>query len=239
MLFRSTHQIVSKQPLPGEAYACKLDPKKEKLYISCWGCDQVLIYDVQQQKISGSISVGDNPNELLFNRSGSLLFVANANDNSVSVIDVAKSQVTEVLNTALYPDAPIGSAPNGLTLSKNEKTLYVANADNNSLAVFDLSKPGSITARGFIPVGWYPTHVKCVGKKLFVTNGKGFTSMANPYGPNPLRKKEEVIYQKGDTTRAIDVQYIAGLFKGTMSVIDEPDESTLKRYTSQIGRAHV
>jgi YVTN family beta-propeller protein len=220
--------------LPGEAYACKLDPSKKQLFVSCWGCDQVLVIDVAQQKIVRSIPVGDNPNEILFNRSGRLLFVANANDNSISVIDVEKEMVIEVLNTALYPDAPIGSAPNGLALSKDERTLYVANADNNSLAVFDISKPGKTTSRGFIPVGWYPTHVKRVGKKLFVSNGKGFTSMANPYGPNPLRKREEVIYQKGDTTRAVDVQYIAGLFKGTMSVIDEPNAQELKAYTAQV-----
>lgn len=232
----NNHSITKRIDLPGEAYACKLDPKKERLYISCWGCDQVLVFDIKAARIVRSIPVGDNPNEILFNRSGKTLFVANANDNSVSVIDVNQSRVIEVLNTALYPDAPIGSAPNGLTLSKDERTLYVANADNNSLAVFDLSKPGNTTARGFIPVGWYPTHVKCLGKKLFVSNGKGFTSMANPYGPNPLRRREQVIYQKGDSTRPLDVQYIAGLFKGTMSVIDVPNADQLKKFTAQVYR---
>ena len=111
------------------------------------------------------------------------LFVANANDNSVSVIDLQKRKVIETLNAALYPDAPTGSTTNALALSENEKTLYVANADNNCLAVFDVSIAGSSKSKGFIPVGWYPTAVKVIGKKVFVANGKGFTSMANPYGP--------------------------------------------------------
>ncbi|MFX6888009.1 hypothetical protein ABTH62_19295, partial [Acinetobacter baumannii] len=90
------------------------------------------------------------------------------------------------LNTALYPDAPSGSTTNGLALSADEKTLFIANADNNCLSVFDVSKPTQSKSKGFIPVGWYPTNVKIVGKKIFVTNGKGFSSMANPYGPNPF-----------------------------------------------------
>jgi DNA-binding beta-propeller fold protein YncE len=62
---------------------------------------------------------------------------------------------------------------NGLALSANEKTLYVANADNNSLAVFDVSKPGRSQSKGFIPVGWYPTSVRVVDKRIFVAMAKG------------------------------------------------------------------
>jgi len=79
-------------------------------------------------------------------------------------------------------------------LSEDEKTLYVANADNNCLAVFDISKPGFSKSKGFIPTGWYPTNVKIIGNKIFVSNGKGFSSMANPFGPNPIRHRGEVIW---------------------------------------------
>ena len=96
-----------------------------------------------QNKVSYSqINVGENPNELLLSKNGKYLFVANAGDNSVSVIDIAERKVLEVLNAALYPDAPTGSASNGLALSEDQKTLYVANADNNCLAVFDVSQTG-------------------------------------------------------------------------------------------------
>jgi YVTN family beta-propeller protein len=180
------------------------------------------------------VSVGDNPNELCLTKDGKYLFVANANDNSVSVINTEEQKVIETLNTALFAAAPAGSTSNGLALSADEKTLYVANADNNCLAVFDISKPGFSKSRGFIPTGWYPTNVKVIGRKIFVTNGKGFSSMANPYGPNPMRKKEEVIYQGGDKTKPIDVQYIGGLFKGTMSIIDIPSEEQLGIYSQAV-----
>ncbi len=226
--------IMHKIPLGGEGYSCLLSPDKKELYISCWGCDKIKILDTQTSRISEEIPAGDNPNELCLTQNGNYLFVANGNDNSVSVIDIKGRKVLETLNAALYPDAPAGSTSNGLALSADEKTLYIANADNNCLAVFDISRPGFSQSKGFIPTGWYPTNVKVINGKIFVSNGKGFSSQANPYGPNPLRKREEVIYQGGDKTKPIDVQYIGGLFKGTMSIIKEPGESQLGIYSRAV-----
>jgi len=230
----SSKTITDSLPLGGEGYACLLSPDKKELYISCWGCDKVKILDTQTNQFSGEIPVGDNPNELSLTKNGNYLFVANGNDNSVSVIDVRQRKVIETLNAAMYPDAPAGSTSNGLALSADEKTIYIANADNNCLAVFDVSNPGFSKSKGFIPTGWFPTNVKVIGKKIYVSNGKGFSSMANPYGPNPMRKREEVVYQGGDKTKPVDVQYIGGLFKGTMIIINEPAESQLGIYSQAV-----
>lgn len=46
---------------------------------------------------------------------------------------------------------------------------------------------------------------------VLVSNGKGLSSMANPYGPNPIRPGEEVVYQKEGKEQRIKVQYIAGM----------------------------
>lgn len=221
--------------LPGEAYACKLSADKKELFISCWGCGKMLIYKIRQNKLTGEINVGSNPNDFCISKNGQYIFVANANDNSVSVIDLKKQKVAETLNAALYPDAPNGSTTNGVALSADEKTLYIANADNNCLAVFDVSKPGSSKSKGFIPVGWYPTCVKVIGKKIFVANGKGFTSLPNPKGPSPVDKRVELAYQQGDLSSLSDIQYIGGgLFKGTISIIDAPDEKQLSIYSQTV-----
>lgn len=232
----TTKKVSSRHALQAEAYACLLSADKKSLYISLWGGDKVLVFDIASASIKNEIPVGDNPNELLLSSNGRYLFVANANDNSVSVIDTKKQKVLEVLNTALYPDAPAGSAANGLALSANEKTLYVANADNNSLAVFDVSQPGSSRSKGFMPVGWYPTNVKVIGKKIFVTNGKGFSSFPNPDGPNPISRRQTVVYQKADPDAQKKVQYIGGLMKGTMSVVDEPNDAKLATYSAIVYR---
>jgi DNA-binding beta-propeller fold protein YncE len=228
-----TKNVKQQVSLGAEAYTCLLSPDKKILYISLWGGDKVLVWDVVAQR-KKEWPVGDNPNEMCLSKDGQYLFVANANDNSVSVINTEYGLPVETLNAALYPDAPSGSTSNGVALSEDEKLLFIANASNNSLAVFDVSKPGKSHSLGFIPTGWYPTNVKVIGKKIFVANGKGFTSLPNPYGPNPMRKREEVIYQKGDSTNPVDVQYIGGLFKGTMSVIDIPDEKTMAVYSKAV-----
>jgi YVTN family beta-propeller protein len=226
--------IIQQLPLGKEAYACVLSADKRELYISLWGGDKVLVYDTKQKKMKDEIAVGDNPNELLLNKKGTLLFVANANDNSVSVIDVNKRKVTEVLNAALFPHAPEGASSNGLALSADEKKLYVANADNNSLAVFDVSVPGRSKSKGFIPVGWYPTNIKVIGKKIFVANGKGFSSFANPKGPNPIKPDQLVLSHMGDTSALVRPGYLGGLMKGTMSVIDEPSDEALAVYSKAV-----
>ncbi len=226
--------IVQQIELGNEAYACLLSPDKKELYISSWGGDKIIVYDTKQKKLSGEIIVGDNPNELLLNQKGKILFVANANDNSVSVIDIKKRRVLEVLNAALYPDAPAGSTSNGLALSADERKLYVANADNNFLAVFNVSAPGRSKSMGFIPVGWYPTNIKIIGKKIFVSNGKGFSSFANPDGPVPTKAAQNAIRHLGDTSALVRAGYIGGLMKGTLSIIDEPTVAELTIYSKAV-----
>jgi YVTN family beta-propeller protein len=231
-----TKELIKELPVGGEGYACLLSTDKKTLYISCWGCDQVKVFNTENMSFSGSIKVGDNPNELLLSKSGRWLYVANANDNSVSIIDTKAQKVVEVLNAALYPDSRPGSTTNGIALSEDQKTLFIANADNNCLAVFDVTSPGQSKSKGFIPTGWYPTNVKVVGKKIYVTNGKGLTSLPNPYGPNPVLRRNEVVYQHGDTTIHKKDQYIGGLFRATMSVIPVPNDAELSRYSEQVYR---
>jgi YVTN family beta-propeller protein len=225
-------KITKKIKLPAESYSCLLSADDKTLYISLWGGGKVAVYDTRSQKITKSIITGSHPNELLLNKKNTLLYVANANDNSVSVINTNTNKVIETISAALYPTKLTGATTNGLALSTNGKTLYIANADNNCLAVFDVTKPSNSQSRGFIPVGWYPTNIKVLGKKLLVANGKGFASMANPNGPQPIRKTDNSGHHIGSINSR--EQYIGGLFKGTLSFIDTPEPEQLKVYTKQV-----
>ncbi|HEY5511339.1 MAG TPA: bifunctional YncE family protein/alkaline phosphatase family protein [Prolixibacteraceae bacterium] len=227
-----TKKVKSQHPLGGEGYTCLLSGDNKTLYISCWGCDKIIAFDTEKQTIRGSVPVGDNPNDLCITRNGKYLFVSNANDNSVSVISTEQNKVVEVLNSALYPDSPSGSTANSVALSEDEKTLYIANADNNCLAVFDVSNPGNSKSKGFIPTGWYPTCVRLVKNTIFVTNGKGLTSKANPFGPSPLSKEEEVV--RHADIKNTKVQYIGGLFLGTLQSVQVPDEKQLSIYSQAV-----
>lgn len=228
-----TKATIKKVALGHEAYSCILAPDRRTLYISLWGGDKIAIYDTQTGQLTGEIATESHPNEIILTRNGKTLFVANANDNSVSVVDTKTRKVLEVMATALYPTKLTGSTTNGLALSADEKTLYIANADNNCLAVFNVAVPGKSSAKGFIPTGWYPTNVKTLGKKILVANGKGFSSLANPAGPQPVKKTDNSGSHTG-VAGAPAVQYIGGLFKGTLSFIEEPKEAQLKAYSAQV-----
>ena len=226
-----TKAIVFEQNMGHEGYTSVLSPDKKLLYISLWGGKKIAIFDTQTRKVLSYIPVSYNPNELILNKSGKLLFVANAGDNSVSVIDTKAQKVIEVLDAGLYPNSLVGSVTNGLALSADEKTLYIANADNNCLAVFDVSLQGKSFSKGFIPVGWYPTNVRVIGQKIFVANGKGFTSFANPKGPQPVSKEIRSESHSGEDTRG---QYIGNLMKGTLSIINTPTASDLSIYSKKV-----
>ncbi|HWH70671.1 MAG TPA: bifunctional YncE family protein/alkaline phosphatase family protein, partial [Candidatus Sulfotelmatobacter sp.] len=187
------------------------------------------VLDLKTAQVVDRWPTEEHPCEMALTRSGKFLFVANANRNTVTVIDTDSGQAIETIWAALYPQSPPGSTPNSLALAPDEQTLYVANACNNAVAVFDVSTPGKSRSLGFIPVGWYPTSVRVTpdGKRLLVANGKGVISKANPLGPKPGVENDP------KSTR----EYIAGLFHGTLSLIDLPArsrrEQQLARYTAQ------
>lgn len=231
----TTKKIVHTESLGNEAYTCVLSPDKKQLYISLWGGKKIAFFNTESKKISATVKVDYNPNELTLTKNGRFLFAANAGNNSVSVINTQSQKVVEVLDAALYSSSPVGSVTNGVALSGDEKTLYIANADNNALSVFDVSMPGKSKSKGFIPVGWYPTNVKVVGTKIFVTNGKGFTSFPNPLGPQPVSREVKSESHKGEEVKPNSrLQYIGNLMKGTMSIIDEPNAAILSVYSKKV-----
>lgn len=211
----------SDEPFP---YACRLDEKKNRLYVSLWAQSKVAVIDLKTSKIVDYWPTQEHPNEMLLTASGKYLYVANANRNTVSVIDVVKGRPVETIMASLYPQVPPGATPDSLALTPDEKTLFVANACNNTVAVFDVSTPGKSRSLGFIPVGWYPTSVRVTpdGRHLLVANGKGVVPLANPNGPQPGKK-----FPKGTV-----VEYIAGLLKGTLSIIDLPARAKFEEQMS-------
>lgn len=226
----ASKKTIKKIRLSSEAYSCLLSPDKGTLYISLWGSNKVVFLDTRQQQLTDSINTEYAPNELVLNKKGDFLFVANGGDNSVSIINTQTRKLVEVISSAVHPTRLTGSTTNGLALSDDEQMLYIANADNNCLAVFNVAEKGKSVSKGFIPTGWYPTSVKYCRNRIWVANGKGFTSMANPRGPQPISKTDDSELHEGSTPDK-RVQYIGGLFKGTLSIIDEPDEFQLKKYT--------
>ena len=207
--------------LPATPYTCLVSRIHPYVFVSLWGGAAVAFVDRDGGALVKSVRVGNHPCDMVESPDGRSLYVANASDNSVSVIDIASGSVRETLQTGLFPGLPEGSTPNGVALTADGGTLYVANADNNYLAVFDVRRPGETRPTGFIPTGWYPT---CVGVvptdgRIIVANGKGGSSRANPGGPNPEAPRHSS-------------EYIGSLFLGSLSRIDPPDGPALRAYTA-------
>ncbi len=213
-------------------YACRLDERRNRLYVSLWARGEVAVIDTRTGLVTDRWKSEEHPNEMLLTRDGKTLYVANANRNTVTVFDTVSGSALETIWAALHPNSPPGSTPNGLALSPDGRTLFVANANVNALAVIDVSVRGKSRSRGFIPTGWYPTSVRVTpdGRALLVANGKGISSSGNPKGPQPGVKPAP-----GST-----VEYIGGLFKGTVSVIDLPKgddlDKALARWTADVYR---
>ncbi len=222
-----SRKLIREVPLGDEAfpYTLAIDEGHDKLYVSLWGQAKVAILDLKEMKVSGHYETQEHPNEMILARKGDVLFVANANRNTVTVIDVEKGRAVETINTAIDPKAPSGSTPSSLALSTDESILFVGNANTNDVAAFNVKGLGASTPLGFIPVGWYPTSVRVSrdNKTLWVANGKGGTSKANRDGPRPDAAG-------GNATR----QYIASLFQGTLSTIPMPSARQMASYSRTV-----
>ncbi|HUL50725.1 MAG TPA: beta-propeller fold lactonase family protein [Gemmatimonadales bacterium] len=176
------------------------------LYVSDWGDSTVSVIDLRTRTRS-TFQVGPHPSALALHDGD--LYVALAGANGVARVNRGTGQVKEQLTVALTPGAPPGSDPNALALTPDGHTLYVAMAGNNAVAVVRIEAT-AMRVLGMIPVGWYPTAVTTSrrGDTIYVVNGKGGGSRANPGG-----------------------EYIADILTGSVSVIPRPDPATLARDT--------
>ncbi len=204
--------------------SCLVDAKGKRLYVSLWNKAGVAVVDLVEKKVVQTLSTEKHPTEMLFGPGEKTLYVACANSTRVSVINLADGKGLETINCALYATAPNGNTPNSLSMTPDGQLLFVANADNNNVAMFNIAKPGDAKPLGFIPTGNYPTSVRYnqADKKLYIANGRGSSTKANPKGPRPD-------LPKNPTTR----EYIAGLYRGTLSIVDLPDEEKMVKYSKQ------
>ena len=131
------------------------------------------VIDLAAGKQVTEIAVGLHPSDLELTRDGKTLFVANANSDTVSVIDIASRSVRATINVRPDEKLPFGSMSNALALSGDEKTLFVADGGNNALAVVDVA---GAKVNGFIPTGWYPGALVTSGGDVLIANIKGVGS---------------------------------------------------------------
>jgi YVTN family beta-propeller protein len=187
-------------PRPGDRHAhssgspIRIDPESA---VANDGTVSVLGKVEGRWKQIKTIQVGLHPSGLALSPRARFLYVANANSDSVSVIDTRANLVVETIPCRPEVRLPFGSGTNALAVSPDGRMLFAANGTNNCIAVITLGAnacesvapggPPQSHITGLIPTGWYPGALLLSpdGKKLFVANVKGHGSL---WPRNPLQR---------------------------------------------------
>ena len=136
-----------------------------------------------------TIPVGLHPTALYADRG--VLFVANTNSDTVSVVDTTKNQVVQTIATQPWPASKVGYQPTSIALT-NDGHLLVTLGRANAVAVYryHFADPRSpVNYIGLLPTDYYPATVALAGGKVVVTNTRGIDAR----GP-------ELTYNKGPGT---------------------------------------
>jgi DNA-binding beta-propeller fold protein YncE len=197
--------VVARVPVGLDAYGLALDAGRSRLYVSNWADEAgrgtatggtVSVVDLsaadpaQWHEIS-STGVGHHPTAVQLSKDGGRLFVANTNDDSITVLDVSAAAPAVVSTESVRPVAgvPVGAYPNAFALSPDGDTLFVALAGMNAVEVLDGHTGARLAGHPmYIPTGWYPSALLVTGTasnyKLWVANAKGAGTATKSTGYN-------------------------------------------------------
>lgn len=176
------------------------------------------------------VATGLHPSDLALSPDGKRLYVANANDDTVSIIDTGARVARQTL--VVKPDLrlPFGSMPNALCLTADGRRLFVACAGNNAVASVEIfAEPkelkqgeGKVEAalQGWIPAGWYPGAVAVDNGRLFIANVKGNGSRRSP--------------EKQDKEKPENKGWNVYHYAGTVSSLAVPDVEDTRKWTQQV-----
>jgi YVTN family beta-propeller protein len=228
-----------------------------RAYVTSQRDRELVEVDLDRRVVLRRIAVGGQPTTVLANQAATRLYVANANSDSVSVVDrglgrslgeiataaPAASTATDSApgsNAALSAVRSLrGSNPNGVCLSPDERTLYVTNGGTSTLAVISLGdrdrgveEKDATPSRtiGLVPTGYYPHAVSVSkdGSALYIAHGKSITR-PNPRGPwlEPKRSREKPY------AIAPGNEYSLQLLRGGLLAMPTPSGATLEKLTTQ------
>lgn len=154
------------------------------------------------------IEVGLHPTGLTWDERRSRLYVANGNSDTVGVVDTSAGKVVRTDQIRPFGDVAKGVSPNALAVSPDGSRLYAACGGINAIAVLDTAN-GSLL--GLIPTAWYPTSlaISANGKRLAVG---ALLGVGSGWRDEP---KQRYVHS----------------YRGSVSVLDIPDDAELARYT--------
>jgi DNA-binding beta-propeller fold protein YncE len=178
--------------------------------------------DLATHQVVRDYPVGLDPTALVVN--GTDVFVANAGDDTVTLLDTKQGKAQRTFNVNPLPGQPFGSSPNALAMLDSSH-LAVSLGRNNAIGIYELhGRNGSPQFAGLVPTAWYPGRIivdKPLGK-IVIGNLKGVGALG----------KERTISQGPGTTPATGKQVYSDL--GVVQLIDPPKPEQMAKYTSTV-----
>lgn len=201
-----------REPVEGDmTLPTGLAPDADQVVVDRFGVastGSVTRVDVATGKATHSIPVGLHPTGMALDEAAGLLYVANGNEDSVSIINLRQNRVTRTFHIQPFATKAKGVAPTALAISGDGATLYAACGGINAVAVIDTRK---WRVEGLIPTGWYPNGLDLSpdGKDLAISTLLGVGS-----GWRDDERKRFVL-----------------AYRGAAHVVELPNDAQLENYT--------
>ncbi len=112
--------------------------------------------DLEERRVTHSIETGLHPTALAWDQARGLLYVANSNADSLTVIDTTSNRAVATAPLDFFAAPAFGIAPTALALSPDGDRLWVACGGINAVAQF---RTNPLRLEGLIPTAYYPHDV--------------------------------------------------------------------------------
>ena len=218
------HKILNTTALPHNGI---FSPDGKELWVG-QGADagEVLVFSTTDFTQTKTIKVGKQPSEVTFSADGSLVFVANTGDATVTVIDPA----TKTVKTTI----PVGTAPVGAWAASNGK-MYCDNETAQTVSEIDVAtqKVTETIALGFKP-GYVAYNAQT--KEVWVSDATNGKVIYYKIVSGKWTKQGEIV--TGADAHAISftndekTAYVTNQGAGTVSVITTTDHKVTATITT-------
>jgi YVTN family beta-propeller protein len=152
-------------------FALALSEDRTALYVTNLGDNTLSVIDVQnpeELKLETVIRTGNGPSGVTTGRGR--IFVSNAQDDSITIIDAKTLKFVENLNLRIPGLETLrGLIPLGMAYDAKANRLLVACAGINALSLLDFQAK----RLSFVPVGLFPTRIVYRDGTAYVSNAKG------------------------------------------------------------------
>jgi YVTN family beta-propeller protein len=131
-VFDSASNVNKTVEVGSNPYALAVNPVTNKIYVANSPAyptpGSVSVIDGASDTVTATVATGTNPDALAVNPVTNMIYVANSSAGSVTIIDGATNQATNLA---------VGSAPQAVAVNPVTNAVYVANYDSNTVTVID------------------------------------------------------------------------------------------------------